>query len=539
MKINLKIINLVSIFLVLMVLTLLLPSCEVTELEPINAISETEAFSNPELIEKSVVGVYNAAQSGFYDPLNGGNNQTRGYPFGAASFQQGDCRGEDMIDIFGFYRLTYTTTYTAATPNNVNMWSTLYALINQANVTIKGVQGAENAGTISSELALQYEAEMRFLRALAYHELLIHFCRPYADNPTASEGGVPLQLTSISVPEDVATGTQVRRASVADVYTQILADLDFAEANAPASRSGNLQYFRVVQGAAIALKVRVKLHQGDWAGVLLEGNKLAGQNSAPFSGAGYSLLSSPGACFAGGSVTSENIFTLENNAQDNGGVNGSLPSQYNNRELVAVSPIMWANTWFLSGDLRRTDDSGDDLIRISDGTGNTRKGVVFSNKYKDATNLTDNTPTIRYAEVLLCMAEAEARLNGLTPRALELLNAIRNRAVTNVADQFTIASFSSAEELITAILRERRIEFLAEGKRWGDIHRLALVTNTDQSPGGIPAKFGFSGLQGSSYNLPIAAPSFAAIPQTDFRFIWPIPQLELVNNPSLVQNPGW
>ncbi|MFX4439394.1 RagB/SusD family nutrient uptake outer membrane protein, partial [Acinetobacter baumannii] len=82
-------------------------------------------------------------------------------------------------------------------------------------------------------------------------------------------------------------------------------------------------------------------------------------------------------------------------------------------------------------------------------------------------------PIIRFAEVLLMQAEAEARLSSMvSQRAIDLLNMVRNRASANpTATQFTLASFNTVTDLVAAILVERRIEFLAEGKRWADIHR--------------------------------------------------------------------
>jgi hypothetical protein len=502
-------------------------ACQVTDLQPINSIDQRTAFSNPSLVEASVVGVYNAAQSGFYDPLNGTGNQTRGYPFGAASIQQADNRGEDVVDQAGFFGITYGTAYGPNTPNNVNMWYTLYSLINQANVAIDGVKGAAAGGIITAAASIQYEAEMRFLRALAYHELSIHFCRPFSDNPTAPEGGVPLRLTAIVDGQDATAASQVRRATVAQVYEQILADLDFAEANLPATRTGSLRITRAVRGAAIALKVRVRLHQGEWNAVLTEGAKLTGV---------YTLTATPEGPFVSNAANSESIFSIENNAQDNPGVNGALPTFYNRsgRALTAISPGIWRAPWWLQSDLRRTQ-----LTQPLGGTGS-RANQRYSFKYRDVTNRADFTPIIRYAEVILSMAEAEARANGVTATGLGYLNQVRNRAVTNAADQFTLTSFATTDEFITAVLRERRIEFLCEGRRWPDIHRLAQ--DPVHSVGGIPAKFSSPQSQNGALYIDAAlpTPALTAIPYSDFRFLWPIPQQEIILNPTVIrQNPNW
>jgi len=140
------------------------------------------------------------------------------------------------------------------------------------------------------------------------------------------------------------------------------------------------------------------------------------------------------------------------------------------------------------------------------------------------------------------LAEAEARqAAGVSQRAVDLVNAVRNRALANPAtDAYTTASFADKVALIKAILLERRIEFLAEGKRWGDISRLSGENNPAYSPGGVPAKAS-NGTQGAAiYNCGgVFTPTQAAIPYSDYRFIWPIPADEITQNPIIVQNPGY
>jgi len=53
---------------------------------------------------------------------------------------------------------------------------------------------------------------------------------------------------------------------VAECYSKIIADLDFAEANLPlkSGRTGNQKITRATKGAAIAYKTRVYQHMWDW-----------------------------------------------------------------------------------------------------------------------------------------------------------------------------------------------------------------------------------------------------------------------------------
>lgn len=501
-------------------------SCDkdVTELQPFDRITETLAFETPARIELSMVGVYDAAQSGFY-----AGGQVRGYPFGAANVQQGDNRGEDVLNVAAFYAITYESTYDPTTANNVFMWHTLYGVINKANIFIQGIQAALANGVVTAEQAAAYEGEARFLRALAHHELLVHYARPYADDP--SSRGVFYRTAPISSLTALQAEQTKNRLSVGECYNLLLEDLNYAEQNLPATRAGGLKITRATKGAAIAIKSRIYLHMGQWSNVITEGNKIV-------TGAGYSLTPSPDGVFVSNSNNSESIFSIENAATDNPGVNGALPAMYAvapGRALVAISPNIYNVTWWLENDLRRQ-------LLVSEAANG-----FFSKKYRDVTNQSDYNPIVRLAEVILNVAEAHARL-GNTEEALEMLNMVRNRAVTNPEDQFVSGDFSSQNELILAILRERRIEFLSEGRRWSDIHRLGVDPNFNT--GGIPAKVAFGNTTKASwgYGLNVDAngdyigtKSIVARPYSDFKFIWPIPLDEINTNPggSSVQNPGY
>ena len=518
-------------------------ACDVTDLQPIADLSETTAFETPERIELAVTGVYDGAQSGFY-----AGGAVRGYPFGAAHLQQGDMRGEDMVSVAAFYGITYDGTYDAATPNNGFFWQTIYAMVNRANVVIEGIRSAPTNAALTQELKNSYEAELRFLRAVGHFYLLVNFSRPFSDNPNAADRGVPYRERAVGTGTGVSAeeAGQQPRGTVTEAYTKLLADLEFAETNLPATRAANRQITRATKGAAIAFKTRVRLHQNNWAAVITEANKLVPVSGNLISAVGgYQLTATPmGAFGAANKSNPESIFSIENNDVDNGGNNGASPAMYNasvapilGRGIIAISPLIWNQSFFPANDFRKSA-----AMVVQDGDASPGRGGMFTRKYADAVNRTDNAPIIRYAEVLLNLAEAIARnANAVDPRAINLLNAVRNRAVPADADRYTAASFTDANSLIRAILNERRIEFLAEGMRWLDIHRLAQDPNF--STGGIPAKISRT-LNFTALYTNIPTTTFAllpAIPYADRRFVWPLPQEEIANNPVLAkqQNPEW
>jgi hypothetical protein len=517
-------------------LLLLAGSCKkFTDLQPNNSFSETTAFTSPERVALAVTGVYSAAQS---SPYVDGTN--RGYPFGAANTEQGDARGEDVIAVPSFFLITYGNTYDATTGNNTALWTSLYATINRANVVIEGLADATSKNVITAAQGTAYEAECRFLRALCYHELLVHFAQPYSVSAGASLG-VPLQLSAINSPSRVDEAKAKPRSTVKDVFTQILIDLDFAETNLPATRTSNLKITRATKGAAVGIKTRVKLDMGDYAGVITEGAKLgAGAATAPFAASAafgsYSLTTSPDGPFASvgaNASNSESMFSIEHSTTRSAGTNGSISTMYSKapgRALIAISPIIWDMPFWKTTDLRRT------LLCANDGR------AYFTSKYKDPATFTDYNPIIRYAEVLLNVSEAYARTTPLSPNALALLNAVRNRAVTTVIDRYTIASFAGGNELIQAILNERRIEFLCEGKRWFDIHRLAY--DATFGFGGVPAKVAYANATFATYTAGVpftGTKTIIALPNSNFRFLFPIPSIEISANTTLAgqQNPGY
>lgn len=517
-------------------LSVMMTSCEeeTMDLLPMNSITENSAFETAERVQLAMLGVYDAAQTGFYP---GGQ---RGYPFGAAATAQADVRGEDMLNVAAFYAFSYESTFNATTTlNNVVMWESLYGLINKANIMIDGAQKAATAGVITPEVAKSYEGEARFLRAMAHHELLVNFARPYNETADASHMGVPYRRTAVKDPASIEEAKLLGRHSVKDSYALLLEDLDFAENNIdPTSKT----LTRATKGAAIAFKTRVKLHMRDWAGVIAEADKIV-TGTETFSSpiGGYTLTPAPNGPFTmtGNKSNTESIFSILNSTDDNPGTNAALPAMYrgNNRALVAISPNIWNQTFWPKADLRRTLLAG------------TYAGGVFTEKYVDAAGWSDNTPIIRYAEVLLNQAEAIARTEGVTPKALALLNSVRGRSTSEVyvttGGSAAYLNIGDANALIQAIANERRIEFVAEGLRWDDIHRTAKTGEFGVT--GIPAKVAYGAVKLTDWDAasgvfrPALYTSIPAVPYADNRFLWPIPTSETTTNPVLAaqQNPGY
>jgi hypothetical protein len=429
-----------------------------------------------------------------------------------------------MLLINIFYAFTYQATYTSTTANNVNYWENGFRLINLCNLFIEGVHNAVESNIISEEAGDAYESEARVLRAITYHTLVIHFARPYRDG-NGSNPGLPIFESGVNSADEVELVVNTSRSTVAEVYDFILEDLDYAEQFAITNEDYPIT--RASEGAAIALKSRIYLHMGDWQNVITEANKLTTSGQ-------YALGSSVETPW-NDNESSESIFSMEMSPTDNLNTNAALARMLGSPSLgargeYAISPIIWNQSFWHSDDLRRTLLVEDNGLRY------------FTSKYRDYAQWTDYSPIIRYAEVILNLAEAEGRQNGITPIGLAHLNSIRDRAISGNMISYTMADFPNATTFVQAVLNERRIELLAEGHRWSDIHRNAV--DPDFTTGGIPSKMISADVTSLSVYTIGVLPSnlkIEAIPYSDYRFLWPIPDSETSRNPTLLgqQNPGY
>jgi starch-binding outer membrane protein, SusD/RagB family len=490
------------------------------------------SFTSIANIDLAVSGMYNAAQIGQFDSqdANGG----RGYIWGAAFIQQGDCRGEDVVNINTFFQSTYQNFSDQYSLDVTYYWTDGYRLINRCNIVIEGVKEAMEKGIISTSAGEDYIGQARFLRAITHFELLMYFARSYADGDNTGEHpGIPYREVGINTQAEIDSELLKGRNTVAECYGKILADLNYAEL-----KIKNQIKIKATKYAAIAFKTRVYLHQRQWNRVMLEGKKLD---------LIFTLTKNPEDCFGQGAYNNtESIFSIAHSANVNPGPDGALASLYKKRLQVCISPIIWNEKLWLLADKRRENN-----VMVFSPT-SAANSVKFTNKYNDITNYTDPAPVIRYAEVLLNMAEAQARLGNETMSdlaiACEYLNKVRDRSLKNLSDTYVITNSDTKKDLLERIIAERRIEFLMEGRRWADIHRLVADSETFVKLAGIPRKCYNTYPQNAVYsttiqytlgNLQYSTPSIKN--KRDREFLWPIPSIETRNNPTLAaqQNPGW
>ncbi len=453
---------------------------------PENQLAEAVSFETPDRFLSLLNGIYAQCKQGNF--------------LGSRYSVFTDVRGEEFLNetgngVTGLQTWNHTV---VESTNEVNyIWNAGYQTINSINIYLEGAQAnSRNLG--NDALLANYLGEARFIRALCYHSMVLIYCRPYTDG-NGSNLGLPLRLKA----ERLAIDNDLARSTVAEVYAQILDDLNFAETNLPATPASAT--IRAHKNAAIALKARVYLGMGRYADALAEANKLV-PAAAPFkspTGVAHELQANVKTVFTN-YTTTESIFSFPFTTNNLPGTQNALGYYYNpaprgNGEYSlnkAGSGIVADSVAFAVSDDRRG------LIIIH------TNNKPYLNKFAAGPQSTDFGPMIRYAEVLLTAAESEARVNGVNQRAVDLLNAVRTRSKGTA---YALTDFADADALVAAILKERRIEFLGEGLRNFDIMRL-------NNP--FPAKA-----------------NVAAIPSSSNTYIWPMPSGERQVNKLLLPNP--
>lgn len=467
--------------------------CSKGKLSPIpqTFLSEAVAFSDSARSVQQVNGLYSALK--------------QGQMLAGRYMVYQDVRGEEFLNVTNnavTAWLTWQFNLTASANEVQGFWGACYATINRCNVVIAGLSTSPINGTLKANLT----AEAKLVRATAYFMLMQLYARPFTDG-NGSNLGVILKLN----PETSIGDNNQARTTAANIYAQILLDLNDAEANLPSfynsSATSTLNTTRAHKNTAIALKTRVYLNMGNWASAITEGNKLV-PNAAPWnapSGVANGLNSNIATVFTN-YTTNESIWSAPFTTLDVPGTQNGLGWYYNpgpngggEFELNLTGNGIAADPNWRAVDARRA------FNQVSGSR-------TYLRKWPKPAADADWSPIIRYAEVMLNLSEALARNaagSSVDARALAILNAIRLRSDP------THPGFTPADKnaLVALILNERRIELLGEGFRTSDVGRTGA---TFASKGTISS----------------VAPSTA-------QYIWPISIAELLVNSACQQNPGY
>jgi starch-binding outer membrane protein, SusD/RagB family len=456
-------------FLLLSICTISLISCtKVLDQQPQASLNPETAFSTRTGVEAGLLGIYDGFQSGDH--------------YGLAIWIYADLYADNLAHTgtFPTFAQIANKQLLADNTNIGGMWNRIYNTINRANNVI--VQAEKLNDPAFNKVAAI--AEARALRAIAYFDLLRFFGGSTGGYAKAGGVGIPLYTQPTLSPAD---GAPKSRATEADVYTQILADLDFAILNVPATAAVG----RLTKNAVTAMRARVQLYREQWSDAEIMATNVISQfaaqpNGGLVAGVDYANL------WLSKNVRPESIWELQYFADDgNSGAFYYYPNANGGRnEITSSSSLALAHE---TGDLRRAINVTAAAPGIP--ANKTRK---FSRTAGD-----DNIILIRLAELYLIRAEARARkIPSDIAGAQADLNVIRTRA------GLSPTTAATTDNLILAIQQERRIELAHEGHRWFDLRR---------------------------YN------TYGALGITEsFRSLWPIPQREVLTSGGIIaQNSGY
>ena len=405
--------------------------------------------------------------------------------------------------------------------NNVRShWSQCYGIIYAANVAI------ELADSMEQTPEVEYlKGEALFMKAMAYHELVRIFARPYSDNPDGL--GIILRDNT----EDVAPKA---RASVKETYTAILDLLDEAAPlladRSVSSRSSDRCLASI--GAVNALYSSFYLYMGEWDKCIEYSTKVINERRY------YRLTSAANFKEYYRNCTSEreSIWCIGYKTADEG--NPGLTSM-----ITAPKSGCWSEEGY-SAPLLEDMGIGTDLEQDDARWGFVEEGfkkngltLIPCSKYDGpAANVKwISVPLFRLAEIYFNRAEAYAQ-KGQDDLALADINTVRTARMLNNAEDhlWTAADAANAGGMVELVLKEKRIDYPFEFQRWFDLgrHKKDVVRN-------------YWGFHTPDY-LGVTQPGVPGLDRpgvvvsySDPHFIYPIPNTELVNNELCEKNPGY
>lgn len=462
------------------------------------------------------------------------------------------------------------------TNNYFDAWTTCYGWIRRINEFLEGLE--QNKANFSDEQVARFKAEALYYRGYAYFLIM----RSHGIMPSKVAEGCDFgAILHLDINTQDAAHKNKARATVAQTWDQIEADLKFAYENlpVPANARGRLNCY-----AAHALNARAMLYAERYAKSQVSvkaimDSQLYGyiddyssifkdlNNKEVIWGYGYAAgvlthsfdqkYSQPGDICANdgkgsgyAGPTQEFVDSYDYADGQPFDVNDAANRYITNENASARDPrlaasIMW-NGAMWKGRALECYEGGVDQKYMPYGSVNTPGNTVtgyYIRKMMDEKNLDflvngSYQPWIefRYAEMMLIYAECLAR-DGKYADARNVVAELR-KARFGREDVFTQEA-TDLESALDLILKERATELCFEGHRFWDLRRTgraAKVLNGKKYNGVLWKKNADGTFTATAVSCDMGARKYPA------KFdAFPIPQSEISNN-TLVgssQNPGW
>ncbi|WP_018615205.1 RagB/SusD family nutrient uptake outer membrane protein [Segetibacter koreensis] len=383
-------------------------------------------------------------------------------------------------------------------------WQNSYTLIARANSIISNINNAQ----IADDLKKQFAGEAKVLRALSYYNLV----RLY--------GGVPLVTEPVS---DIDASYKVGRASVDEVYAQIVSDLTEAETLLPVSYD-DANVGRATIGVAESLLGDVYLTQKKYTEAAAEFKKVVDLKV-------YELLPVYADLFKAGMQGNKEAIWQAQYKNGSAYLGSNLPNHF----APTGSEGITIPSGGAYGFNQPTEDianayTANDVRRNNIADGYTNGGVFVAAKYirgyverETGGGYLDSGAdwyVLRFADILLKYAEALNEVHhGPTGDAYTYVNMVRQRAGLAVVEGLNYDTFKAA------VYNEERLESPFEGHRWFDLLRTGRalqVMNSKVSQGAGTPTVGIS------------------TPIKEYQLLYPIPAIVVTtSSPAITQNEGY
>jgi hypothetical protein len=460
-----------------------------------------------------------------------------------------------------------------------NIWTNSYKVISKCNFILDNISKLD--GKMDATLQKRYKAETQFIRAYVYSYLIDYF------------GGVPLVKSSVSLSD-----ANIPKSAKVEIANFILEELEDAAANLPVSY-GNTDIGRATKGAALAIRARTALNNELWeqasksakAVMDLKVYSLHPDFGQLFT---YDGEGSKEIIFAFQYLRLQKTKThsttrgfISRNAQ---GTSNKIPSQsivdaYTCTDGLAIdkSPIYDPKKPFNNRDPRLAYtialpgsvyfgfqfETHKDSLLCWNYNYNTSSPVRIQNQdainayatfsgycWKKYVDMKDKDFTMeselniiqsRYAEILLIYAEAMIESNTIDQSVYDAINTIRQRPTV---DMPAVGAGKSQTQLREIVRKERLYELANEGFRMVDLRRWKLANKAMNStlygriPKGLLANAPAIDQDGLvNYQQVANQKDMRVIEIRKFdgnkNYLWPIPNIEIVTNKNLEQNPGY
>ena len=485
------------IYLVLaMVVTGWLSSCsKAIDLDPTHSQDGAGFFNTVRDYELALSGTYSKLlQDGYYGTFNEAANALVGLPdIMSDNFYEGP---ESLGNFQDFSRWTFT----ADDASIADMWLDMYGIIQQANITLRGIDklATTNPGAVN-----RIKAQAMALRAMVHFDLLRYFGEAETRNSTAR---------GIAYVDKFDVEQKPARLSVKDSYDRIEADLK-------AAKQLMLNMDKPIQGSGTGAADRAYVDDMVVNAVLARMYLTA---SSLDSAVKYSTLVinarplSSRANFPNlwiDASTAEVIWSVKFESLDSDLGSLMFYSAGNRAEYRPTTNLL--SLYDQVNDIRYTSYFRSLQRGVNRNTGTARTVLIKYDAKQANLSRPDgivNFKAFRTGEMYLIRAEAYARMGGANEATgLADLNTLRAARISGYVPEVL-----AGVALQNAIEQERRKELVGEGHRFLDLKRTTRVINRLTN-----------------------CTSFCTLPSNAREWVFPIPQPELQANPAMEQTTGY